>query len=189
MRLASLRHFRPAEWVRDPLVAPETASGRGVLVSGATGFIGGHVVRALRRRGDAVWVWTRDADRALERFGPHVHVVTSLAEIPAATRIDAIVALAGAPVIGPPWTRARRQLLIDSRVKTTQALLDWSATRAAPPRVLVTASAIGFYGGFYGPRGMTGSASRPLRSRLFSRGCAWNARPRPMPARRRACAW
>ena len=143
---ASLRHFRPAEWIRDPLAAPETASGRGVLVGGATGFIGGHVVRALRRRGDAVWVWTRDADRALERFGPHVHVVTSLAEIPAATRIDAIVALAGAPVIGPPWTRARRQLLIDSRVKTTQALLDWSATRAAPPRVLVTASAIGFYG-------------------------------------------
>ena len=32
-------------------------------------------------------------------------------------------------MIGPPWTRARRQLLIDSRVKTTQALLDWSATR------------------------------------------------------------
>ena len=61
-------------------------------------------------------------------------------------RIDAIVNLAGAPVIGPPWTRARRQLLIDSRVKTTQSVLDWCATRALPPRVLVSASAIGFYG-------------------------------------------
>ena len=48
-------------------------SGRAVLVGGATGFIGAHLVRALRRRGDAVWVWTRDADRALERFGPQVH--------------------------------------------------------------------------------------------------------------------
>jgi uncharacterized protein (TIGR01777 family) len=170
--LASLLHFRPAEWVRDPIVGADAASGRGVLVSGATGFIGGHVVRALRRRGDAVWVWTRDADRALERFGPHVHVVTSLTEIPAAARIDAVIALAGAPVIGPPWTRARRQLLIDSRVKTTQALLDWCAVRTAPPRVLITASAIGFYGGFCGSAGDAWlSESSPAQEVFQSRLC------------------
>jgi uncharacterized protein len=93
-----------------------------------------------------VWVWTRDADRALARFGPHVHVVTKLADIDTDARIDSIVNLAGAPVIGLPWTRARRQLLIDSRVKTTQAVLDWCAKRAHAPRVLVSASAIGFYG-------------------------------------------
>jgi uncharacterized protein (TIGR01777 family) len=144
--LAALRHFRPAEWLREPIEVAEQPSGRGVLVTGATGFIGGHAVRALRRRGDSVWVWTRDADRALARFGPHVHVVTDLREIPAAATIDAIVNLAGAPVIGPPWTRKRRRLLIDSRVATTQAVLDWCATRARPPRVLITASAIGFYG-------------------------------------------
>ena len=170
--LASLRHFRPAEWVREPIVNPEKSSGRAVLVSGATGFIGGHLVRALRRRGDAVWVWTRDADRALDRFGPHVHVVTSLADIPADARMDAIVALAGAPVIGPPWTHARRQLLIDSRVKTTQALLDWSATRSAPPRALVTASAIGFYGPFSGPAGDDWlSESSPAQEAFQSRLC------------------
>ncbi|HET7812502.1 MAG TPA: TIGR01777 family oxidoreductase [Steroidobacteraceae bacterium] len=146
--LAALMHFRPAEWLREPIATAERPSGRSVLVTGATGFVGGHVVRALRRRGDSVWVWTRDADCALERFGPHVHVVKALTEIPAGARIDAIVALAGAPVIGPPWTRARRQLLIDSRVKTTQALLDWCATRTVPPRALLAASAIGFYGGF-----------------------------------------
>ena len=144
--VAALMHFRPAEWLRDPIESAPKASGRSVLVTGATGFIGGHVVRVLRRRGDAVWVWTRDADRALGRFGPHVHVVTKLSDIPPAARVDAVVNLAGAPVIGPPWTRARRQLLIDSRVKTTQAVLDWSATRNQPPRVLVSASAIGFYG-------------------------------------------
>ena len=144
--LAALAHFRPAEWLREPIESAPQASGRGVLVTGATGFIGGHVVRMLRKRGDAVWVWTRDADRALARFGPHVHVVTKLADIPQGARIDAVVNLAGAPVIGPPWTQARRQLLIDSRVKTTQSVLDWSATRGQPPRVLVSASAIGFYG-------------------------------------------
>jgi uncharacterized protein len=151
--LAALRHFRPAEWLRHPIEAAPRPSGRGVLVTGATGFIGGHVVRALRKRGDAVWVWTRDADRALARFGPHVHVVQDLIEIPPDARIDAVVNLAGAPVIGPPWTEKRRRLLIDSRVKTTQQVLDWCARREEAradargvPRVMVTASAIGFYG-------------------------------------------
>jgi uncharacterized protein (TIGR01777 family) len=144
--VAALMHFRPAEWLRDPIESAAQASGRGVLVTGATGFIGGHVVRTLRKRGDAIWVWTRDADRALARFGPHVHVVTRLEDIPAGARVDAVVNLAGAPVIGLPWTRTRRQLLIDSRVKTTQAVLDWCATRSQPPRVMVSASAIGFYG-------------------------------------------
>ena len=84
---------------------------------------------------------------ARSRFSvPHVHVVTNLADIDPDGRIDSIVNLAGAPVIGLPWTRARRQLLIDSRVKTTQAVLDWCAKRAQAPRVLVSASAIGFYG-------------------------------------------
>jgi hypothetical protein len=144
--IAALGHFRPAEWLRHPIESAQQHSGRAVLVTGATGFIGGHVVRALRKRGDTVWVWTRAADRALARFGPHVHVITRLTDIPGDARIDSIVNLAGAPVIGPPWTRARRRLLIDSRVKTTQSVLDWCATRALPPRILVSASAIGFYG-------------------------------------------
>lgn len=119
-------------------------SARAILLTGGTGFIGGHVIRALLARGDSVWVWTRDVTRA--RLGAQVHAVGALADIPAGARIDAIVNLAGAPVVGPPWTRARRQLLIDSRVKPTQAVLAWSATRAHPPAVIVSASAIGFYG-------------------------------------------
>ncbi len=121
-------------------------SPRGILFTGATGFIGPHIVRALLARGDSVWVWARDVAKARRLFGDQVKVVSALAEIPPASPIDGVVNLAGAPVVGPPWTRARRQLLIDSRVKPTQAVLAWSAQRASPPRVLVSASAIGFYG-------------------------------------------
>jgi uncharacterized protein (TIGR01777 family) len=144
--IAALGHFRLPEWLRHPIEAAPRASGRNVLVTGATGFIGGHVVRRLRRRGDTIWVWTRDADRALARFGPHVHVVTRLGDIPVDARIDAVVNLAGAPIFGLPWTRARRRTLIASRVGTTQALIDWFAKLGRLPRVLVNASAIGYYG-------------------------------------------
>src|SRR6187455_3004450 len=118
----------------------------GILFTGATGFIGPHVVRALRSRGDTIWLWARDSGKARRMFDASVSVVGALDQIPADAPIRGVVNLAGAPVVGPPWTRARRQLLIDSRVKPTQAVLSWAAQRAAPPRVLVSASAIGFYG-------------------------------------------
>ncbi len=119
---------------------------RGILFTGATGFIGPHVARALRARGDTIWVWARDVAKARGMFDERVNVVGALAQIPANESVQGIVNLAGAPVVGPPWTRARRQLLIDSRVKPTQAVLAWAATRVSPPRVMVSASAIGFYG-------------------------------------------
>lgn len=145
--LAVLRHRRPPEWVRDPIVAGErTAASRTVLISGATGFVGGHLVRRLVARGDTVLVYARDADRALDRFGPHVHVVTNLDVIEPSARIDAIVNLAGARILGLPWTRGRRRTLIASRLQTTRALVALCARLERPPRVFVSASAIGYYG-------------------------------------------
>ncbi len=124
---------------------------RGVLLSGGTGFIGGHVIRALRARGIGVWVWSRDAARARGRLPADVHAVGALSEILADAPIDALVNLAGAQVLGWPWTRARRRVLIDSRVKTSEALIEWCARRAGTPgavvpRTMISASAIGFYG-------------------------------------------
>ena len=121
-------------------------SAPGILLTGATGFIGGHLIRRLRERGAQVWAVVRDVEAAREKLGMDVRVVAAPSDIPPDARIDAIVNLAGAPVIGPPWTRARRQLLIDSRVKTTEALLDWCSARGRRPAVIVSASAIGFYG-------------------------------------------
>jgi uncharacterized protein len=144
--LAVLRLSRPAEWVRNPIESRTRSNPKTVLISGATGFIGGHLVRRLVTRGDRVIVLTRDRDRALDRFGPHVRIVTALKELSNDDYIDAIVNLAGAPIMGFPWTQARRRKLIDSRVNTTRALVDLCGRLSLPPRVFVSGSAIGYYG-------------------------------------------
>jgi uncharacterized protein (TIGR01777 family) len=144
--LSIRRWSRPPEWVRDPIAAGVSATPRTVLVSGATGFIGGHLVRRLIERGDRVIVLTRDAGKALDRFGPHVRIVTSLSEVEPTTDIDAIVNLAGAAILGLPWTRRRRAQLLDSRIATTRALVALARRLTRPPRTLVSASAIGYYG-------------------------------------------
>jgi uncharacterized protein (TIGR01777 family) len=119
---------------------------RGVLVTGGTGFIGGYLIRRLLERGVAVWVWSRDPAAARRKSGAAVNFVGALADIPAEAPIDGVVNLAGAAAIGPPWTESRRRVLIDSRVKSTEAVIAWCAARAQRPGVLISASAIGFYG-------------------------------------------
>lgn len=117
-----------------------------ILITGGTGFIGQALVQQLAAAGHAVTVWSRNPQRAARQLGPGVRCVATLEAIAAVDRMDAIVNLAGARVVGPPWTTARRQVLLDSRVGTTQALLQWLQQTGQRPSVWVQASAIGFYG-------------------------------------------
>lgn len=75
-----------------------------------------------------------------------IRVVGRLDELPPDTPIDAIVHLAGARVLGPPWTTARRRTLLASRTGVTDGLIELIRRVRQPPQVLVAASAVGFYG-------------------------------------------
>ena len=117
-----------------------------VLVTGATGFIGAALIRQLAIDGHRVIAWSRDALQAGVMFGPNVWVVESLDAIPSETQIDHIVNLAGARVLGLPWTSARRRELLSSRVNVTAAVVDLMRRLQQRPRALISASAVGFYG-------------------------------------------
>jgi uncharacterized protein len=118
-----------------------------VLVTGGTGFIGSRLVAALAAAGHEVTVLTREPAkaRALAASG-HVRCVTTLDAIPADTRIDAIVNLAGEPISDTPWTKAKRLRIVRSRLATTYALGRLIARLDRKPAVLVSGSAIGWYG-------------------------------------------
>jgi uncharacterized protein len=93
-----------------------------VLVTGATGFVGSRIIEALVGAGHQPIVLARDPQKAA-RLPPPFRVATSLDQIPADTRIDAIVNLAGEPIAEGLWTAARRRRILASRLRMTRAVV------------------------------------------------------------------
>jgi uncharacterized protein len=121
-----------------------------VLVTGATGFIGGALVPALQGEGHTVVAWVRSESRARARLGAAVEMVLApsgpLGLTAALERCDAVVNLAGEPLVGGRWTAERRTMVRVSRVDVTAEILRAIASARRRPRVLVSGSAVGYYG-------------------------------------------
>ena len=121
-----------------------------ILLSGATGLIGGRLLPALGRDGVAVRALTRRPAAARPLAAPHRWVVWDGSHFPADAVAGAagVVHLAGEPVFGGRLTAARRALILASRVESTRSLVQTLAALSEPqrPRVFVCASAVGYYG-------------------------------------------
>ena len=143
--MAVARLYRVAQ-VASSKAKAEPPHGPAILVTGGTGFIGTALVRSLRADGQRVIVLSRDARRTAAGFGAGVEMVESLDALPGETPVAAVVNLAGAPIAGGLWTARRRVVLLDSRIATTQAVRALVERLDIRPTVLVSASAVGFYG-------------------------------------------
>jgi uncharacterized protein (TIGR01777 family) len=119
---------------------------RTVLVTGATGFVGRHLVRALLADGHAVIALTRRPDEAARLLGGQVRAIAAMAGLAPGEKVDVIVNLAGARILGPRWTAARRAARSKSRSGLTRGVVGGIAPAAHKPRLLLNASAIGYYG-------------------------------------------
>jgi uncharacterized protein (TIGR01777 family) len=125
-----------------------------VFVAGGTGMIGTRLVRRLRDRNDAVVLLTRRPEAARQNFADCTIVegdpTKAGAWMDAVADCDAAINLTGENLFGRRWNDEFKKVLRDSRVLSTtnvvQALARAPRTAGAPAKVLVNASAIGYYG-------------------------------------------
>lgn len=114
-----------------------------ITVTGATGFIGRHLVPVLTARGDQVTILSR---RAKEGVNPRYLTWDARSAPPVeAMNADAVIHLAGESV-AQRWTAQVKQRIRASRVEGTRAVVDGLAAASHRPKVLISASAIGIYG-------------------------------------------
>ncbi|SDT28883.1 TIGR01777 family oxidoreductase [Pseudomonas oryzae] len=116
-----------------------------ILLTGGTGLIGRALCRLWAAQGHELLVWSRRPAEVAELCSG-ARGVGRLQELDGEAMPDAVVNLAGAPIADRPWTAARRRLLWESRVTLTRQLVDWLASRPLKPRVLLSGSAVGWYG-------------------------------------------
>lgn len=119
-----------------------------VVVTGGSGLIGQNLSRALRARGSRVVILTRGQERSESAGVEFVHWdARSLGRW--ATRLDgasAVVHLSGASIGARRWTPAVKAEILQSRIASTRAVVSAMAKLARPPAVLLSASAVGYYG-------------------------------------------
>src|SRR5271169_6464632 len=122
-----------------------------ILVSGSTGFLGTALVETLEGQGHTIARLVRPGTARKDGAGVQARAVAwdpvaGRFDASAAEGADALIHLAGASIAGGRWNASRKELLRTSRVDATRHLIGALAKLQCPPRVILAASAIGYYG-------------------------------------------
>ena len=120
-----------------------------IFVTGATGFIGSHLVKRLLSDGHQVVCYVRNIQKARKVLGSEVEILQTTAFdnhlIATMERCDAVINLAGEPII-KRWTKKNKKQIYDSRVGLTTKLIKILERCQTKPEVFISGSAVGYYG-------------------------------------------
>jgi hypothetical protein len=121
-----------------------------IFITGATGFVGKAVIRELLTKGHEVTAWVRNPDSARVLFGTQVTLLPMNMDEGGLDRAlvesQGVVNLAGENIMKGRWTSQRKAALIHSRVDLTGRLVESMKRISGVSRVLISASAVGYYG-------------------------------------------
>lgn len=116
-----------------------------VLITGATGFVGRPLCTALAEKGHELLAVSRSPDRAREVLPEGTEVRAKVADFIDVSP-EAVVNLAGEPIAEGRWTDGKKREIVESRVEITREIVDLCNRADTPPKVLVSGSAMGWYG-------------------------------------------
>lgn len=117
-----------------------------ILITGGTGFIGKELCPRLLERGDQLTVLSRQPGESVRALCGRVEAVNDLESLRSGPGFDAVINLAGEGIADKRWSASRKQDLRDSRILLTAKLVEIIKTWEESPTVLVSGSAVGFYG-------------------------------------------
>ena len=140
-------------------------------MTGASGLIGSAVRRALEERGDKVVALSRSGNTP--SWDPSNGIINGSLE-----GFDAVINLAGESIGSGRWNAAKKTAIRDSRIKGTQALAQALAKCDRKPNVLISGSAVGYYGS-RGREELLDEQSSPAHDFLASLCQEWEAATRP----------
>ena len=116
------------------------------LITGGTGFIGRALVNSLLKEGHKVTVLSRTPDSVNKIIGNKLTTLSNLDQLSSEDSFQVIINLAGAPIFDNHWSETRKKVIRDSRIKLTEQLLAYIERAGVKPELLISGSAIGYYG-------------------------------------------
>ena len=117
-----------------------------ILITGGTGFIGHVLCRELLARDYELTVFSRQPPETVKSSCGRVEAVSDLQQLRSHPGYDAVINLAGEGIADKRWSETRKQELRDSRIGVTETLVEVIRSWERAPKVLVSGSAVGFYG-------------------------------------------
>ncbi|WP_299021425.1 TIGR01777 family oxidoreductase [uncultured Photobacterium sp.] len=115
-----------------------------IFVTGGTGFIGKALLPHFCQ--DHVTVLSRNPNRAYQRLGHHINVISDLDELTDFNDIDVVINLAGEPIVNKRWSSRQKEIICKSRWEITRKLVEKIKASSNPPHTFISGSAVGIYG-------------------------------------------
>jgi uncharacterized protein (TIGR01777 family) len=115
-----------------------------ILITGGTGLIGANLIPKLKP--NEVTVLTRNVSMADRELGSKVTLISSLDDLHNLNEFDVVINLAGEPIVNKKWTDKQKAIIEQSRWGVTEQLVSLFHASDFPPELLISGSAIGYYG-------------------------------------------